>query len=145
MFTIDSGIPMNREPLDKAPWGLMEEGQSFFVSEKIAMYAVVSKACIRWSALLGYTFTVEKEGRGSRVFLISKAITPQNNIQEKIKEVICSKDGGETLGIIINKLRRFGRKLVVETLNEMTESEILKVSSSIHPRKMFKIMRYTIA
>lgn len=145
MFTIDSGIPTNRKPLDKAPWNLLEEGQSFFVSEKISLYAGVSKACIRWSALLGYTFTAEREGKGSRVFLISKTIMSQNNIQEKIKEVICSKDGGETLGIIINKLRRFGRKLVVETLNDMTNRGVLKVSNSIHPRKMFKVMRYTIA
>jgi len=144
MFTIESDILPNRDPLDDAPWGLLNEGQSFHVDDKVASFAKVEKACSIRSALLRRLFVAEKEAGGSRVFLISEVVRPSDDIEAKVLEIIKRGDDGETLGIIINKTRRFGRKIVIETINDLLSRKVIKMFTHIHPRKLSKVFRYKI-
>ena len=145
MFAIENGIKPNRDLLDSAPWHMMCEGQSFYVSKKESSHAKVTRACSKWSASLRKTFIAEKEGDGSRVFMTSNVVKKENNVEVWIKDVVSRNENGETAGIIVNKLRRFDKDIVLKALKNLEKDGVLNVNISIHPRKKFKFYRYTLA
>ena len=100
MFAIENDIKPNRDLLDSAPWHMMCEGQSFYVSKKEASYAKVTRACSKWSASLRKTFIADKEGDGSRVFMISNTVKNENSVETWIKDVVSRNKNGELEGLI---------------------------------------------
>ena len=68
---------------------------------------------------------------------------PKEALVNKVKSAIDSKEG-ETLGVIINKLRKFKKEDIERCLEELIKADQATLEESIHPRKRITVKRYKL-